>query len=325
MNNERGFVLVLALMMSLVMTLIMAAMMQSTTMEAKIAGNNLLKHQTAWLAEGGIEIAKGKLKQAVSVNAFRNLDGLTSPQSMGDGTVTLSVIQYDDVKNYVRVRSDATLREGRQSIEALLFRLSPDAPAAIYSETKLKIQGDTQINGGTKPGISTSLPEYVDGKPSVEVKGTAATIIGVGMSPSIKYDQTNFTLADYMQAYRPYAKPVSGSSWGSSADPAIVYSVGDTNIGGITGYGILLVEGNLTVHGGLDWTGLIIVSKTVTFLGGGSDHVNIHGGIMSGEDCNIGTETSTFGGSMTVTYQSFKDDMLKNFSIVSMKSWREVH
>jgi hypothetical protein len=49
------------------------------------------------------------------------------------------------------------------------------------------------------------------------------------------------------------------SNYGTLASPQIIYASGDLDVGPITGYGILAVAGNLTVHGNMNWNGIILV------------------------------------------------------------------
>ena len=67
------------------------------------------------------------------------------------------------------------------------------------------------------------------------------------------------------------------------------------------GDGILIVDGDLNVHGGLYYYGLIIVRGIVAFTGGGYNHVNIYGSIVSGSSI---TNTSSVGGGVNVQYDS---------------------
>lgn len=61
MKNEKGFILVLALLMMLVMTAIGLASMNSSIMEIKLAGNDLLAKKAFMKAEGGTEEWHGML------------------------------------------------------------------------------------------------------------------------------------------------------------------------------------------------------------------------------------------------------------------------
>ena len=50
--------------------------------------------------------------------------------------------------------------------------------------------------------------------------------------------------------------------------------------GGSSGCGLLLVDGDLDVHGGFQWYGPILVTGSVTFTGGGGK--NVTGAILAG-------------------------------------------
>jgi Tfp pilus assembly protein PilX len=82
------------------------------------------------------------------------------------------------------------------------------------------------------------------------------------------------------------------------------YSSGDLSISsnGSTGAGILVVDGDLTFHGGFSYTGVIICNGTINFTGGGNDDVNIHGAIIAAE--SLSDTTSDVGGSINIQYNS---------------------
>jgi hypothetical protein len=66
------------------------------------------------------------------------------------------------------------------------------------------------------------------------------------------------------------------------------------------GAGVLIVDGDLTVHGGMNFYGLILVRGVVTFVGGGSGQdANIFGSVVSG---NGGVTDNTLGGSVNIQY-----------------------
>jgi hypothetical protein len=93
----------------------------------------------------------------------------------------------------------------------------------------------------------------------------------------------------------------------SSFDPTTISTAGQVSYvgGSITfngggGSGILIVDGDLTIHGGgFQWYGLILVRGTVTFQGGGSAGTNIEGAVISGQDANANVDT-TLGGSVVI-------------------------
>jgi hypothetical protein len=71
-----------------------------------------------------------------------------------------------------------------------------------------------------------------------------------------------------------------------------------------TGSGLLIIDGDLEVNGGLNWYGLVLVRGKVSFTGGAGQNVNLYGSILAGEDVNATdqAQTDTFGGSVNFHY-----------------------
>lgn len=77
---------------------------------------------------------------------------------------------------------------------------------------------------------------------------------------------------------------------------------GSTHLSGnATGAGVLLVQGDLDIDGGLNFYGLIVVTGSVKFAGGGSNPTNIYGAIISGQPV---IDTTTVGGSANIHYDA---------------------
>lgn len=62
------------------------------------------------------------------------------------------------------------------------------------------------------------------------------------------------------------------------------------------GAGVLLVNGNLEINGGFQFYGLIVVTGTITFSGGGSHSANIVGGIIAGQHSIANLDNTLSGG-----------------------------
>jgi hypothetical protein len=69
----------------------------------------------------------------------------------------------------------------------------------------------------------------------------------------------------------------------------------------VTGYGVLLVKGDLELAGNITWNGVIIVTGNIVTTGGGKDSKNILGQIYAGQN-NLGDSSIT--GTVTVGYHS---------------------
>lgn len=75
-----------------------------------------------------------------------------------------------------------------------------------------------------------------------------------------------------------------------------------------SGSGILIVDGDLEINGGLNWYGLVLVRGKVSFTGGAGQNVNLYGSVLAGEDVlavnnsQVTTNGDTFGGSINFHY-----------------------
>lgn len=79
----------------------------------------------------------------------------------------------------------------------------------------------------------------------------------------------------------------------------IIYATGDMTVTGRRGQGILLVNGNLTINGDMDWYGLIIVKNDLVR---GSGNAKIFGGVMAANERPF-DDTNIQGGA-TYAYSS---------------------
>ncbi|HCA78425.1 MAG TPA: hypothetical protein DEP53_01690 [Bacteroidetes bacterium] len=152
--------------------------------------------------------------------------------------------------------------------------------------------GTHLIGSGDKPGITTMR---------IADSATVATEGGANISgnPPVKTDTTVADPSDYLDIYKNSADffyntagTYSGQTWGSSSNPVIVYcNAGDDTsfavkfTGGVTGYGILVVRGNVQFNGNLNFYGLVIVdgfNTTVSFGAAGTPGV-VGGLIVAGK------------------------------------------
>lgn len=114
----------------------------------------------------------------------------------------------------------------------------------------------------------------------------------------------------------------SGVNYGDAAhfvtvysNTAIPYNVNGLTLSNVTGYGILLVEGDLILGGGFTWNGLILTTGTLVFNGGGAG-INIRGAVLANQTIDI-------NGNIDTRYDSCMIDNALNNTRYQILSWRE--
>ncbi|MEE8398073.1 MAG: hypothetical protein V3S89_03645, partial [Desulfobacterales bacterium] len=104
-------------------------------------------------------------------------------------------------------------------------------------------------------------------------------------------------------------------TWGTAGDLKITYCEGDLDVNGLSGYGILAVNGEVTLGGRISWNGIIIVSGEMTLNGGGNQSMN--GAIIA----NTGT---TINGRPDVYYDcNAVDNIEEQYMTYPLYSWEE--
>jgi len=198
-------------------------------------------------------------------------------------------------------------------------------PSPLYVEATTTIQGSSafligidQCGSSHKPGLVTTLESgsvTLNGNPSITGVGGAA--------PNITYNATNMdvqAMIDSIKGSANFSHNVTSDTftgdqgWGvptpgetlqypsSCSLRNVVYiNTNGTEVklhGGVSGCGILLVEGDLRINGGFNWYGIILVSGAITFTGGGDK--NITGGALA----EASADADLVGGNANIVYCS---------------------
>jgi len=94
--------------------------------------------------------------------------------------------------------------------------------------------------------------------------------------------------------------PASSPTGPANMATQVTYIPGDVQLtSGATGNGVLVVDGNLDIHGGFQFYGLVIVKGVISFTGGGSDKVNVYGALIAGQQSYV---DNTLGGSANISF-----------------------
>jgi Tfp pilus assembly protein PilX len=174
-------------------------------------------------------------------------------------------------------------------------------PAALYTKAPTTLQGTSAYvlgmdHCGTHhvPGVITKATVTQNGNPTVT--GSPIPIVENSLQDiDIEYMVSKFKKRA-TSSYDVDSATLTGMSWGSPTPGAtqqdasscsqhnvVYFNTNSTYVklsGGTSGCGLLLVEGDLSVNGGFQWYGVVVVTGAITFLGGGGK--NVTGGMLAG-------------------------------------------
>jgi Tfp pilus assembly protein PilX len=175
------------------------------------------------------------------------------------------------------------------------------APAALYTKESTTIMGtSTNLIGmdgcGTSsvPGIVTRSTVNQNGHPSITgspvpmVQNSTMNMDVQALVNSFKNKANySYNVNSGSPPVQNWGTPVPGATQQSpsscSARNIVYINTNNTYVrltGGASGCGILLVDGDLDVHGGFQWYGVVLVTGSLTFTGGGGK--NVTGAMLAG-------------------------------------------
>ena len=172
--------------------------------------------------------------------------------------------------------------EGADSIlqADVIHPAGPPVWAPIYSGNEVVLSGSmNSIQGMDACGMLPAGLPPISLAPLASLIGTAS-LTGNPSTPQVSpmaldlYGQVD----DLLKGAVPVITDLMSVTLGSITSPAVHYaepSNGTLTVSQVTGYGILLVKGNLQISAPFQWAGLILVSGQATFVGGlGSSTLN---------------------------------------------------
>ena len=357
LGNERGFILVVALVLLVTLTLVGTTARIMTSTDIKIGGNYSKSQKALQVAMAGVEHGREVLRAlnassldtktfsdelAAKVGSNAMLEGydsdddpLVNPTSLGGSNYV--VYLTNDLVDGATNQADSNAR--------VLITSVGEGPANAFAKVEIEV-----IRGG---GLTTPSPLYakedvtgngsslsIDGNddcatpapalPPVYTKSPAETDLNGnptinGNPPSAVEGPIDLDIISYIQTLKAGATVVTtdqnGTNFGDSTNYVSLYS--DTsdpyNVQGLKirngiGYGILLVDGDLSLGGGFAWNGLILVSGTLTFNGGGGG-INIRGAVLANQTVDI-------NGNIDIRYDSCKVDKSLASAGLTVVSWK---
>jgi Tfp pilus assembly protein PilX len=206
----------------------------------------------------------------------------------------------------------------------------PSSPATIYSKGDVTGNGSSlTVNGNDACGAGAALAPIYTKDPATTNLNGSPTLSGSPSTPqhgALDLDIPGYINSLMANATTTLTDDQNGGTYGSASNYVTVYS--DTNnppnnqglkLQNVTGYGILLVKGDLTLGGGFQWNGLILATGSVTLNGGGGG-INIQGLVFTGTSTL--TDVTINGGNV-IGYDSCK--VKKSFAASPLKvvNWKQ--
>jgi Tfp pilus assembly protein PilX len=223
-------------------------------------------------------------------------------------------------------------------------------PSALYVEAATTVQGSHTYIIGTDSCGSTDKAGIVttENPGSVTVNGSPHVTGMGGGDPDIVYNGTNMDIQALIDAFKesadfsytvssathsPGSIPGPGEGWGTPTpgatpqDPSscslsniVHYDTGGTYVtlsAGVSGCGMLFIEGDLDINGDFSWYGPVIVTGSVLFTGGGDKHIT--GALIVGGSAVL----DVMGANASIVYCSSAISDQTNNRPLQLLSWRE--
>ena len=249
----------------------------------------LVSVDTAWVNNATLTDLSGRSQGQYHV--FIRNDAADGPTSVTDN---------NDV---VRLLSIGRFRNAQKAVEVEVRRGSvPDLPAALTLDGPVTFDESNSVlfdidgnDSGTPPVPARTAIGVISATDDTNVTGTilgppdrSANYTGSGGTPSINdvsgslspelltpagLEDVVANIASYAtQTYNPgFPGVTSLGNVGSASNPQIVVVNGDCTYGPGTGYGTLVVRGNLTFNGNFTWHGMVyVVGQGVMYWNGGA-------------------------------------------------------
>jgi hypothetical protein len=181
------------------------------------------------------------------------------------------------------------------------------------------------VGSGNTYGLSIAPPGDVDDLLDELSWSERSAIDGIGGSPSLGTTGT-LDIAELVDYARNGAsvvitnKNTNGYSFGSQSNPVVAYRLGELRAtGNTTGYGILVVEGDLTTVGTMTWNGVVVVTGALN-CGAGTAEVN--GAVLLGPEC----PSLRLRGTIDLRYSSTGVDLAAGLlgRYVAFNGWQEI-
>jgi hypothetical protein len=348
LTNDHGFVLVIALMLLAISSIIGVISSNMTQTDLTLANSYVQQKQAFYAAEAGLNHAvaiMGTISAGPDDPSWSNMLAGTMPTGERYSVLIKhkvfkgSVVKWGDTngdfvfeectacsgKPVERIVTTGFSRGGaQQSVAAEVYSeaLFADPPTALY------VGGASFVNRGTATDIEGEYGYILDTatcKEVADVVTTSTAITGMeasdfagrtGLRAVLLDKQRSYPVAQVINKLKDQAEPISATDnlvLGSPENYGLYYSPANFNVNNLSGYGMLLIEGNADIGGNIGWHGLILIKGDARLLEGLSQEV--YGAFLVGGSMEI-------DGNPEIYYDCREMNNIKNkFSKYSRRIW----
>ena len=342
-NSERGIALVVILVLMTVLLAFTGAGLLFSSVNLKTASSLKAGNLAFYAADSGIQHALKLIPDGITFPYTAETTILDSVSFASGYTYTVKAINDSENSRAILTSTAVGSNGTNRVIKAYIARSVWIPPGAIYlpgqpqyietrfNGSSFQINGNDANPGGAPgsgaaspvPGISTSISgttTEIIGSPGGSLSSTQySQIAGLGGSPSVRTSSMTIDvnqlatdlIASGVEGIDRQTLPggsYTGGEWGTSTLPKITHITGDGTVTGVsTGWGVLIVDGNLSTRGTFTFSGLVILRGEGSIHGSAAadESATIYGTVLINESTTVdsGNELE-IGGSGKVYYSS---------------------
>lgn len=394
LRDEKGMVLVVGLLLISVLMLLGTTAVITSTTDLKISGNYRSSSQAFYIAEAGMENARGKLRTDVATftlsqllaarvganNALSNSTNIANfyangivtddvpyvaATSFGGGTYRV-YLTNDGTPDVVTSTSDTNLQvtltaigQGPNNslaiVQTVVRQLTmPPLPGAIVLPgPAVTFEGGnsnaSSVAGGPESAVTLTsaasrttvinqltsigrIGNYTCNTPPC-INDEAATIDPAWNSVA-GLEGLYTTLRAMADVNITGNTALTAAQVGTTANRKIVVIEGNASLGPVDGAGILIVTGQLTLHGNFNYQGLILCIGQGSLLRNGGGNGDILGSIVVARTrdnqnnllSTLGTPSynTNGGGNSDIVYNAAATSLPPGARPFVMKSWQQI-
>jgi len=311
LKSEKGLALVLVVMVSALLLPLLFSGVRSSGLNLQVASNLKVSDITLQVADMGIQHALAVIPSGnnFTYSSTTTVVNWTNHPTLTGYSYSVTAINTAGGAQAILTSTAQGPNSAQKVVKAYIARGNYGLGAvsligSLAADTETSFSGTSfDINGTDQCGMAPAVPGIAVTDLALQTEITNNTtsdgglafnqmdlITGSGGSPSALVvpptTPTATQLANQFLALSPTELTggnfTGNDSWGTAAIPRITWINGNADISGtIEGYGVLIVDGALSISGNFTFNGLVIARGDIQVLINGNAGIN--GSLMLGE------------------------------------------